>query len=81
MNGVCCWSNLEKKKNHIIICYIFCCCQVLPYLEYYKRVWTSYEEQLDQLKTLVFVQSPSLFKNILFNKLVLNCYVFFIWCP
>ena len=41
MNGVSCWSNL-KKKIHIIICYILCCCQVLAYLENYKIVWTSW---------------------------------------
>ena len=42
MNGVCCWSNLKKNKNHIIICYILYCCQVLAYLENYKIVWTSW---------------------------------------
>ena len=31
MNGVCCWPDLEE--NHIIICHILCCCQVLIYLE------------------------------------------------
>ena len=82
MNSVCCWFGLGK--NHIIICHILCCCQVLVYLENNRMVWINWWRVVSVVEDNgLYAISFHFFVNILFNKLISSkllcfCYMMFL---